>query len=299
MMSVLPLIRRSPCKINLCLNILGRRKDGFHELETLFHPVPLHDVLTFRHADAGEGVQLSCDHPELPVDGTNLVHRAATRYLAKAGIRSGVRIHLEKYVPMAAGLGGGSANAAHTLLGLNELFGFPLAMEALDELAAGLGSDINFFLQEGPALAGGRGERIESLKAFPGLTGCGLFLYHPGFGISTPWAFRELARFPADMKGRMGRARELAVELGDVDPERARGALRRMYNSLEAPALEKYPVLAQYQDFLREMGALGALMSGSGSTTFGVFRDKELAESVKGPFEGRFGRAGWLAVTEL
>ncbi len=299
MMSVPTLTRRSPCKINLCLNILGRRPDGFHELETLFFPVPFHDVLTFGPG-AGDGtVQLSCSHPELPVDGSNLVHRAATRFLTTAGITVGAEIHLEKHVPMAAGLGGGSANAAHTLLGLNELFGFPLSAGELDRLAAGLGSDINFFLQDRPALAGGRGEKIEPLDIFPGLAGCGLFLYHPGFGIPTPWAFRELARFPMQLNGRLGRARELALQLADPDPVRARRALQGMYNSLEAPALEKYPVLALYQEFLREQGALGTLMSGSGSTTFAVFPDLDTAVAARAPFELVFGGVGWLRVIGL
>ena len=302
-MSALTLTRNSPCKINLCLNILGRRADGFHELETLFHPVPFHDVLTFRMGDgdevAGGQVQLTCSHPDLPVDASNLVHRAATQFLTAAGIPAGVEIHLEKHVPMAAGLGGGSGNAAHTLRGLNELFGFPLSQEELDGLAAGLGSDINFFLQDGPALAGGRGEKVEPLEVFPGLKGCGLFLFHPGFGIPTPWAFRELAHYPADLNGRPGRARELAMQLADPDPERARGALGRMYNSLEAPALGKYPVLALYQEFLRERGALGTLMSGSGSTTFAVFGDIDSARAARAPFETEFGQAGWLAVVGL
>jgi hypothetical protein len=115
--------KKSPCKVNLLLNILGRRADGFHELETVMHPVNLCDEMTF--ARAGTGLELTCSHPELPVDGKNLVHRAATAFLAAANITDGVRIHLQKNLPLAGGIGGGSANAAVTFTALNELFGSP------------------------------------------------------------------------------------------------------------------------------------------------------------------------------
>src|SRR5947209_7329497 len=140
---LMTLERTSPCKVNLLLNILGRRPDGFHELETVMHPVNFCDRLVFSRG--GKGIQLTCNDPGLPVDSTNLVHRAATAFLSAAGMTEGVRIHLDKKIPQAAGLGGGSGNAATTLLGLNELFGSPLGPEKLHALAAGLGSDIPFF----------------------------------------------------------------------------------------------------------------------------------------------------------
>ena len=288
------LTRLSGCKVNLLLNILGRRPDGYHDLETLFLPVPLHDRLTFERASAG--VELSCNRADLPVDGTNLVHRAATAFLKEAGIRDGVRIHLEKNIPMAAGLGGGSGNAAQTLVGLNELFDGPLEFGVLDRLAAGLGSDVNFFLQERPALAVGRGEQVTPLEPFRVLKGCSLFLHHPGFGISTAWAYQQLGRFPEALNGRPGRAAELSRVLAGGDLS---GGMAGLYNSLEAPALEKYPILRLFQEFLKERGALGALMSGSGSTTFAIFPDRTAGEAAIGAFEGEFGRAGWTQVVGL
>jgi 4-diphosphocytidyl-2-C-methyl-D-erythritol kinase len=286
--------RLSGCKVNLLLNILGRRPDGYHDLETLFLPVPLHDRLSFERL--GAGVELSCSRADLPVDGANLVHRAATAFLREAGIREGVRIHLEKHIPMAAGLGGGSGNAAQTLVGLNELFGRPLDFGTLDRLAAGLGSDVNFFLQERPALAVGRGEQVTPLEPFQVLSGRALFLHHPGFGISTAWAYQQLGRFPEALNGRGGRAAELAgmLQAGDLP-----GAMAGLYNSLEAPALEKYPVLLLIQEFLKAHGALGTLMSGSGSTTFAVFPDRASGEAAIGAFEGEFGRSGWTQVVGL
>lgn len=284
----------SPCKVNLLLNILGRRADGFHELETLMHPIPLCDHITLE--PAAQDVSLTCNHPGLPTDATNLVHRAATAFLTAAGLRSGVRLHLEKRVPMAAGLGGGSGNAATTLLGLNQLFGHPLSRERLAELAAGLGSDVPFFLQQCPALCTGRGERIESLAPFAGLRGLYMLLIHPGFGIATAWAYRELARHPAALNGHPGRARELANLLAQGNLSAAMGAL---YNSLEAPAFRKYPVLELYQEFLRSEGALGTLMSGSGSTTFAFTRSQAEGERLAERFKSRFGGAVWIALVAL
>ena len=282
--------KQSPCKVNLLLNILGKRPDGFHELETLFHPVNLCDSLTF--TKEGRGIQLTCSDPALPVDSTNLVHRAAQQFLEAGKISDGVRIHLVKRIPMAAGLGGGSGNAATTLLGLNELFGNPLTNAQLHAIAAMLGSDVNFFLQDKPALASGRGEVIRPVERFATMRGACFLLIHPGFGISTPWAYRELARFPSALNGKPGRAAKLVslLQAGDLA-----SASSGFYNSLEAPALEKYPVLALYQDFFRENGASATLMSGSGSTTFAIFRNQNEAESVAEQFKAKFGETGWMA----
>jgi 4-diphosphocytidyl-2-C-methyl-D-erythritol kinase len=284
----------SPCKVNLLLNILGKRADGFHELETVFHPVKLCDRLAFTRR--GKGIQLTCSDPALATDATNLVHRAASKFLESARINDGVSIHLEKHIPMAAGLGGGSGNAATTLLGLNELFGQPLRLAQLHVIAATLGSDVNFFLQRQPALAAGRGEQVEPLDDFAALRGASFFLIHPGFGISTPWAYRELARFPAALQGQPGRARKLVSLLQTADLATAG---REFYNALETPALEKYPVLALYQEFLREHGAAATLMSGSGSTTFALFHKQSSAEAIGEKFKAKFGATCWTAVVPI
>jgi len=285
-----PLEKKSPCKVNLLLNILGKRADGFHELETVMQPVKLYDQL--RLTRAGSSVALTCSEPSLPADSGNLVHRAATAFLQQAGIKDGVRIHLEKKIPMAAGLGGGSGNAATTLLALNELFGQPLAAGQLQTIAASLGSDIPFFLQSKPALAIGRGEKVTSLDTFPALGGAAFLLIHPGFGIATAWAYKELARFPAALNGRPGRAQRLVELLQGADLAAA-GA--EFYNSLEAPALEKHPLLALYQEFLRAQGAPAVLMSGSGSTTFAIARNETQARELETLVRTKFGPC-WTAV---
>jgi 4-diphosphocytidyl-2-C-methyl-D-erythritol kinase len=281
---------QSPCKVNLLLNILGKRPDGFHELETVMYPVKLFDRLAFQCI--GGSLKLTCSEPALPVDENNLVYRAAKAFLDAAGISDGVEIHLEKHVPMAAGLGGGSANAATTLLGLNELFGKPLPHDRLHGLAAALGSDVPFFLQAKPALASGRGEKVQALEFFPALRGPAFLLVHPGFGVATAWAYQNLARFPEALQGRPGRAENLVRLLNTQDLPSAAG---EFYNSLEAPVLEKYPLLAISQDFLRENGAAVALMSGSGSTTFGIYPSPEEAAAAQEKVRGKFGLC-WTAV---
>ncbi|PYM12060.1 MAG: 4-(cytidine 5'-diphospho)-2-C-methyl-D-erythritol kinase [Verrucomicrobia bacterium] len=291
---LMTLTRPSPCKINLLLNILGKRADGFHELETVMQPVGLCDELQFKRG--GHGIQLTCSESSLPVDSTNLVRRAATAFLEAARIGGGVSIHLQKRIPLAAGLGGGSGNAANTLLGLNQLFGQPLTAVQLGELAAGLGSDVPFFLQDRPALATGRGAEIVPLGFFPALQGVCVFLVYPGFGIPTAWAYQELAKHPGALNGRPGRAQKLVAILQTADLE---AAGKEFYNSLEAPALNKYPLLALFQEFLKANGAVAALMSGSGSTTFALVKGRNAGEELREKFRSGFGGACWTAVVPL
>jgi 4-diphosphocytidyl-2-C-methyl-D-erythritol kinase len=286
--------KSSPCKVNLLLNILGRRPDGFHELESVMHPVGVCDRLAFSRK--GAGVELTCTDPALPTDEKNLAHRAASAFLEAAGIAEGVRIHLEKKIPLAAGLGGGSGNAAVTLLGLNELFDHPLAPWQLAGLAGSLGSDVPFFLQNQPALATGRGEKLKPCEPFPALKGAFFLLIHPGFGISTAWAYQNLARFPEALNGKPGRAQRL-MRLLETAGLAAAGA--EFYNSLEAPALEKFPLLAIFQEFLRANGAAAALMSGSGSTTFALAGTRAAAEELGDAVKAKFGATCWTAVVPV
>jgi 4-diphosphocytidyl-2-C-methyl-D-erythritol kinase len=286
--------KKSPCKVNLLLNVLGKRADGFHELETVMQPVNFCDELTFECG--GNGIRLSCSEKKLPVDSKNLVFRVAADFLSAAKIGDGVKIHLEKKIPLAAGLGGGSGNAATTLLALNELFDRPFTMEKLHEIATTLGSDIPFFLQNKPALATGRGEKIQPLENFPALNGKAFLLIHPGFGISTPWAYQNLARFPKAVKGEKGHAQKL-ISLLQADDLKI--AATEFYNSLEMPALEKFPILELFQEFLCANGALAALMSGSGSTAFAIAENISAAESVAEKFKSKFGQNCWTAVVAV
>lgn len=288
--------RLSPCKINLLLNILGRRPDGFHELETLFFPLPLHDRLCFEISTDTPGITLSCTHPDLPTGPENLVHRAAQNFYDATGLAPAVRIHLEKNLPLAAGLGAGSANAAVTLDALNLLHDRPLTDTRLHELAAALGADVPFFLQHQPALAFGRGEHLEPLPELPAMQDLAVLLVHPGFGVSTAWAYRALANHPEALHGKPGRARQLAQALRS-GPLAEAAAL--FYNSLEAPVLRKYPLLAWFQDFFRAHGAIVTLMSGSGSTTFALMPGVEQAEQTRAALQTAYQAPLWTAIVPL
>jgi 4-diphosphocytidyl-2-C-methyl-D-erythritol kinase len=278
----------SHCKVNLLLNILGRRDDGFHELETLMQPVPLHDQLQFGRI--GQGIELTCSEPSLPTDQGNLVHRAASMFLKAAGNGCGVKIHLEKNLPLAAGIGAGSANAAVTLRGLNELWNNFLSDDELCKLAAELGSDVPFFLTDSPGLAHGRGEQVELLAPFPALKDIAILLVNSGFGVSTPWAYRELSNYPDALDGRPGRAQALADALkgGNLS-----ASAEFFYNSLEQPVFKKYPVLPVIRDFLNDNGAIVARMSGSGATLFALLHDRAEAENLRAKYHEKFGQAGW------
>ena len=283
------------CKVNLLLNILGKRPDGFHELETILQPVHFCDRLIFERG--GEGIQLKCSDSRLPVNSKNLVFRATVLFFEAAHIpsREGVRIRLQKKIPLAAGLGGGSGNAAVTLRAMNELFDCPLSFSKLMELAALLGSDVPFFLQSKPALAVGKGEAIKPLDSFPTLQGLCWILVYPGFGVSTPWAYEHLAGFPAALHGTAGRAERL-ISLLQTDLNAAAG---EFYNSLEAPVLRKYPLLALFQEFFREQGAVATLMSGSGSTTFALAKTPGAAETMVERLKERFGVNIWTAIINV
>jgi 4-diphosphocytidyl-2-C-methyl-D-erythritol kinase len=169
-------------------------------------------------------------------------------------------------------------------------------VKTLETIAATLGSDIPFFLYDHPALATGRGEQVQPLETLPALHGRAFFLIHPGFGISTPWSYQNLARFPEALNGRPGRAQRLVtlLQAGDL-----KTAAEEFYNSLEAPAFDKFPVLGLYKEFLRDNGALFSLMSGSGSTTFAIVENLAAAESLAEKFKARFGAKGWTATVAI
>ena len=288
------LCRSSHCKINLLLNVISRRDDGFHELEMLMLPVPLFDRLDFELIDSG--IELTCNWSDIPNDSGNLVWRSVELFKAKAGLTDGVHIHLEKRIPAEGGLGGGSANAAVTLLALNELHGHPLDQVALQELAVGLGSDVPFFLQTQAAVARGRGEIVEPVAPLSALDGKALLLVRPGFGVPTPSAYQGLARFPDAANRPFGQADELAQRLASgllVDASDA------LYNSLEAPVFEKFPILKLIKEYALTNGAEAALLCGSGSTVFAICPDKVTSESLGQALETNYGRQSLVQTVEL
>ena len=279
---------KSPCKINLYLNILFKRDDGFHELESIFQPIPIFDEITFQKGDAG--IQLTCNNSKLSAGTDNLVWKAAEAFLKKLEVK-GVKIQLKKNLPLSAGIGGGSSNAAYTLRGLNELYDFPFGENELKQMAVDLGCDVPFFLQDGPAVVLGRGEKVEIERPFEALQGRGVLLIHPGFGVSTPWAYRSLNMSSETS----GEERQIEAALNSL----RKGEFSCLFNSFEKPVFEKHLILSVLKEFLLKHGAIGALMSGSGSTTFAVTEDVLVAESLRSKFHQEFGQAWWSEAVSL
>jgi 4-diphosphocytidyl-2-C-methyl-D-erythritol kinase len=257
----------APAKINLYLHIVNRRADGFHELDMLMVPISLGDLLEIDLIP--EGIEFSCSDASLSDAQDNLATRAARLFLEEFRVKSGVRIHLEKKVPVGAGLGGGSSDAAAVLLALRRLTKVDCDDAKLAELALRLGSDVPFFIYGTPARCRGRGEIIEPVRlqgAYQGL------LVHPGFGVSTPWAYKTYAQNP--QPGTVGRA------FDDFT----------LRNDLEPPAFSKYPWLPVAKNWFREQPeVVDALMSGSGSSVFALTAGEGASRALRQKFHAEFG----------
>jgi 4-diphosphocytidyl-2-C-methyl-D-erythritol kinase len=272
----------APAKINLSFAIKGRRPDGFHEIETLMAPISLADRLTIETiAGDAVGIDFSCDDPSLPAGENNLVVRAAKLFRETTNITTGIRVVLEKKIPHGAGLGGGSSDAASTLLGLNELFGTGLSDSHLIELAAQLGSDVPFFIVRSAAICRGRGEIVEPTSLPASFR---LLLLKPDFGVPTPWAY-----------GRWKESRELPRV--DYSPQEFCGV--RFVNDLERAVFEKFVLLAQLKTWLRGQPEVGAaLLSGSGSTVFAVLRESADAEKLAARVRENLDATLWMCAAE-
>lgn len=259
--------RRAPAKLNLGLEILRRREDGYHEIETIFLPLRLADRLELRRAPAGSGIRLAIAGAELPVDRENLVYRAAERACAELGVPADLEIALEKHVPIAAGLGGGSSDAAATLRALEALFEKPLGTAARQRIALELGADVPFFLDPKPALGRGVGERLEALAGVPEMFW--VLVAFP-FPISTAQAYKEagleltLPRRPTSIGALLGPA----------------GLLVSPRNDLEAFAVRRHPEIRAARRALEGVGALATGMTGSGPTVFGRFANEQAARQA-------------------
>ncbi len=282
----------APAKLNLYLEVLGKRTDGFHELETLLVPVRIYDQLTWSPSNSlSPSLSTECSlsieschprggfRPQVSIDPhDNLVTRAAKLLAAKAGLKPHGHFHLVKRIPQEAGLGGGSSDAAATLLLANEAWHAGLSHAELAHLAAELGSDVPYFLNQGPAICRGRGERIEPLGGLPHLH---FVVVKPDFGLSTPRVFAELGE-----RGALSseRAEKSASCLSQLIAALNRGAIARacqwMTNRLETAAARLAPEISQIKTTLAQAGCWGQLMTGSGSTLVGVARSANQARRI-------------------
>jgi len=257
----------APAKLNLFLEVLGRRPDGYHEIESLMVAVNLHDSLTFADDPSGE-ISLRCDEPTLPVGGDNLVVMAAERLKASARSLRGARIVLEKAIPAESGLAGGSSDAAATLVALDRLWDLRLPGEHLRDLAAEIGSDVTFFIHGPAAVCRGRGERVEQVSLKESYH---FVLVRPPVGISTADVYRRVV--PPEEPRSIGPILEALSHGGFAELGRS------LFNRLQPVAESLRPELARVKDALASLGPLqnGFLMSGSGSAYFGLCPDSSAA----------------------
>jgi len=270
------LVLRAAAKVNLALEVLRRRDDGYHEIATVMQTIDLTDRLVLEDHDS---VELESTAPDVPTDGTNLAVLAAVALRDAAGTKRGVRVRLDKRVPVAAGLGGGSTDAAAVLLGLNQMWGLRWPVRRLASVAETLGMDVPFFLRGGSALATGRGERLTAVRA----GAFALVLVNPRIGVSAAEAY---ARLTPSAYSDGGRARDMVAALASRRPIRVAAAL---HNALEAPVASTVPQIAQMKAALMAAGALGTVMSGSGPTVLGVARSFEHARQIR----ARLTRVSW------
>jgi len=270
----------APAKVNLSLRVLRRREDGFHEIESLMCPVSIYDTLDIALRDE-VGLEFVCDDPTLPTSDDNLVVRAAKLFCASCGLEPRLRIALTKRIPHGAGLGGGSSDAATTLIGLNRLFDTQLEPAALAAMAAELGSDIPFFIYQSAAVIRGRGEYVEPVDFPHALT---LLLIKPPFGVPTPWAYKQWRD---------------SQEIPGVSYAVQGFPWGELVNDLERPVFAKYIFLADLKTWLQQQPEVaGALMSGSGSTVFALLRGKEDVAALGDRVAAEFGTNLWCCACE-
>jgi 4-diphosphocytidyl-2-C-methyl-D-erythritol kinase len=253
----------SPAKVNLFLQVVGKRPDGYHDLVSLMCCVGLYDTvsLAFGHKE----ITISCDHPDVPEDKTNLAFSAANLFFEKLKKDGGVGITIEKKIPVAAGLVGGSSNAASVLLGLNRYYNYPISKDELMSMGLSIGADVPFFIFQRPAIASGIGEKLE---AYQNLKNLKILLVFPGFSVSTADVYKKLNLGLTKCKKKL---KSFLLNKQRFDPR------CHLCNDLETVTVSAYPVIKTVKEALLRHGALGALMTGSGPTIFGLFSDSNEA----------------------
>ena len=261
---------KAMAKVNLGLDVLRRRENGYHDVKMVMQTVDLYDELTFTKED-NEVIRITTNVGELPLNEDNLIYKAANLIFDKAGKKYGVSIHLDKNIPIAAGMAGGSTDAAATLLALNELFGFGYNKEELAEIGVKIGADVPYCIHGGTCLSEGIGEILTKLPDAPD---CYIVIAKPPIGVSTKYVYENLhietVKDHPDMDGMVE-----AIQSGSLS-----GVTAKMGNVLETVTIKKYPEIAVMKNCLLENGAENALMSGSGPTVFGIFTKKETADKA-------------------
>ncbi len=279
-------------KINLTLDILGTREDGYHEVAMIMQEISLHDTLSMGKINQGISLTIVIEGQQgtLPADESNLCWKAAALVQKEYNLQEGVEIHLTKRIPMAAGLAGGSADAAAVLKGMNHLFRLGMTEARLCELGARLGSDIPFCIMGGTMLATGRGEILTRLPSFPRLS---VVLAKPPVGVSTAWAYKT---YDAGYDGPHPDNEAMLEAIHGGDAHKAAGLL---CNVLEGVTETEHPVIADYKRLMMEHGAMASMMSGSGPTVFGLVREKQQAWHLADTLKKYDGEAGVFVAETL
>ena len=261
-------------KINLGLDVVCRLDNGYHEVRMVMQTVGIYDVLTFERFDFKEGqpqIVITTDSGDLPTDENNLIYKAAKLMIEQYHIREGVRIHLDKHIPIAAGMAGGSADAAATLKGINSLLGLQIPREELMTLGVRIGADVPYCILGGSALAEGIGEKLTVLPAAPS---CYLVVAKPDIDVSTRHVYEHL-----DEEGITGHP-DIDGMVAAISEDDLSGVVSRLGNVLEDVTVKEYPIIRSIKERMLELGAKGSLMSGSGPAVYGIFDDEETALSA-------------------
>lgn len=274
-------------KINLGLDVVRRLENGYHEVKMVMQTVGIYDVLSFERIL--EGIVVTTDSGELPTNEDNLIYKAAKLMLETYGIQEGVRIHLEKHIPIAAGMAGGSTDAAATMKGINRLFDLGCTLEELMKLGVKIGADVPYCVMGGTALAEGIGEKLTALPPAPE---CFLLVAKPDINVSTKFVYEHL-----DAAG-VEKHPDIDGMVKAIEEESLQGVLDRMENVLESVTVPAYPIIDTIKERMKELGALNSLMSGSGPTVFGIFIEKEKAQEAYEIITGE-GLAKQVFVTEF
>ena len=268
---------RAMAKINLGLDVVKRREDGYHEVRMIMQTIKMYDKITIRKRDDNE-IKVKTNLHYLPTDENNLVYKAAKLILEKYEVGQGVEITLEKFIPVAAGMAGGSSDAAAVLYGINKIFKLRATKNELMELGVKIGADVPYCIMRGTALAEGIGEKLTPLKAVPKTT---ILIAKPSFGVSTKFVYENLVldeNTPhPDIDGIID-----SINEGDIY-----SLSDRIGNVLEAVTAKEYPQIEEIKNIMKQNGALNALMSGSGPTVFGIFDNKEDANRCKQLLKGK------------
>lgn len=256
---------RAMAKINLGLDVIRKRDDGYHEVRMIMQTIKMYDVLDIRKKKT-QGISLSTNLPYVPSDERNLVYKAAKLLMDEFDIKEGISMRLFKFVPVAAGMAGGSSDAAAAFVGVNRLFRLGLSQEELMERAVQIGADVPYCIMRGTALAEGIGEKLTPLPAMP--EGY-VLIGKPGINVSTKTAYENLNLAAIEQHP------DIDGMIRDIRNKDIYSMTEKMVNVFEPGLMKKYPVIQEIRDFMEEKGALKAMMSGSGPTVFGIFDSKE------------------------